>query len=405
MSFELNLRNTESVAVVGEIVSWLGRALQHHRSAILLVIYKSSITRLAAELAIAKMIGDVGTGYCCVRITSPQNAEAPFRTLSLIGQDEKIFFASGWQWGGVKSYRVLNIRREQLIDEKIKGIFWLTESEARKLPTAAPDFWSFRHRVFSILELPRDQGLEPATYSRHDFVWPQIDMSLLRSEAIIKRDLRWRQRNLDRLPDDFSSYLTRGQQNFVLSALYWAESKYILALNAIEEAKDYSDRIGDKKRRSAIQVGLGHIACGMEKYDQALDFYEMALKFDSAQIAAFVGRGNVYRFTGLFSKAEATYRQGLRQTPDDPALLNGLGKTFLSQGRDEESIALFQRAVMGPALTKAPFEGLAQAYRRFGQIELAQEVEQQASAFEKESGSFSKKHDVVQFASIPALAS
>jgi tetratricopeptide (TPR) repeat protein len=135
----------------------LDLALQWQRPSLLVAVYESEIIRQHAEGLLAQGIRTLGQ-----TITPFSVDKSRFDIPLALGRSairlETVFLVSGLRWGGGRSglnaYRALNIRRELLVDNPVRAIFWLLKSEARRLPRQAPDFWAFRHRVIEFLDLP-----------------------------------------------------------------------------------------------------------------------------------------------------------------------------------------------------------------------------------------------------------
>ena len=125
-------------------------ALQWQRPSILLAVHKSKAGQAKAQETLKREIIKKNKNVKRVKIsgTAPDVIKILCKTPD---HDELVFFVSGIGIEtGKKSgdvYRALNMHREWLVEEQIRVIFWLTNSEAAHLPHHAPDFWAFRHRV------------------------------------------------------------------------------------------------------------------------------------------------------------------------------------------------------------------------------------------------------------------
>jgi len=102
-------------------------------------------------------------------------------------RESTVFFVKGLKLAGRKesyhAYRALNIRRELLVDHRIRVVFWLTETEAADLPARAPDFWVYRHRVIEFLEAPAPENIAALT---RWLVQEGGDRSMPRAGEVIK---------------------------------------------------------------------------------------------------------------------------------------------------------------------------------------------------------------------------
>ena len=72
---------------------------------------------------------------------------------------ESLFLCTGLDNGGggqeKKAYKALNIRREWLVEDGMKVIVSGSKREVTRIAQDAPDFWAFRHHVFTAPRLRR----------------------------------------------------------------------------------------------------------------------------------------------------------------------------------------------------------------------------------------------------------
>ena len=132
-------------------------AIKWERPSILLAVYKSEFVQADIERVLNARLSEIGINVVNILVNENQ-FDIPLELIKQPDLEKTVFFISGLRWGGGRSggnsFRALNIRREYLVDYKIRTIFWLTEEESAELPFRAPDFWSFRHRVIEFIDTP-----------------------------------------------------------------------------------------------------------------------------------------------------------------------------------------------------------------------------------------------------------
>jgi tetratricopeptide (TPR) repeat protein len=158
-----NQQHSESLEErVGMLFEELALAVKWHRPSILLAIYTSEFVCAEAQLILEKELAKLGQSVSRLTV-SPERSDIPMFLSKHPERYKTIFFVAGLmletKQGGYHAYRALNIRRELLVDHRIRVVFWITEKEAADLPVHAPDFWAFRHRVIEFLDLPEPERM------------------------------------------------------------------------------------------------------------------------------------------------------------------------------------------------------------------------------------------------------
>jgi hypothetical protein len=137
-------------------------AAKWHRPSILLVVYRSELVRRAARKLLVAQLSPQGDALCPITVT-PDNYDVLRALVARPASRSTVFEISGLRHGpgkyGAHTYQALNLRRELLVERGLRTIFWLTQAEARQLPRQAPDFWAFRHRVVSLVDLQWKGGM------------------------------------------------------------------------------------------------------------------------------------------------------------------------------------------------------------------------------------------------------
>lgn len=141
------------------------QAIRWQRPCIVLAVYRSEFVRLRLQSRLEAALMQQGQRTATITV-DPVRYDLPLLLSAEPLRAGTVFFASGMQWGGGRgrrnAYRALNLHRETLVENRLRVILWLTQSEGASLPRYAPDFWAFRHHVSEFLELPLPDDFFPA---------------------------------------------------------------------------------------------------------------------------------------------------------------------------------------------------------------------------------------------------
>ena len=135
---------------IASLMDEIQLAFQWSRPSILVAVHKGSAGQEKARSKLKQEIEATGRKV--------QSIEADKGNLNVIqtilkspNRANSVFFISGINRNGETErhniYRALNFQREMLVENRIVLVFWLAMREAAELPSMAPDFWAFRHRV------------------------------------------------------------------------------------------------------------------------------------------------------------------------------------------------------------------------------------------------------------------
>jgi tetratricopeptide (TPR) repeat protein len=105
----------------------------------------------------------------------------------------------------------------------------------------------------------------------------------------------------------------------------------------------------------------------------ALPHYGRAVTINPGHLRALNNLGNIYFRTGNLDQAAAAYEQILRRDADHVGALITLGQVYLSQQRTEEAVEVLQRVIAQNEGQIAAHQGLAEAYKRLGEIARSEE--------------------------------
>ncbi len=128
-------------------------AFQYQRPSILLVTYKSESTRKKAALALEKRLFSINHPLIRIQVNE-KRFDIPLILSRHRARETAVYSVPHLSRGGglddANTYRALNIRREFLVDYRLRAVFWLNQDETVALTRHAPDFWAFRHLVIAL---------------------------------------------------------------------------------------------------------------------------------------------------------------------------------------------------------------------------------------------------------------
>src|SRR5262249_30551367 len=134
----------------------------------------------------------------------------------------------------------------------------------------------------------------------------------------------------------------------------------LVELGRLDEAAAHFRRSLELDPKAEIHSDLGFTLARLGKSDEARAEYEQALALDPACPSAHLNLAVSLAQAGQFPAAEAHYRQALAGRPTAEAH-NGLGYVLEQQGREEEAVAEFRKAIdLDPKFTPA-YNNLAEA--------------------------------------------
>jgi tetratricopeptide (TPR) repeat protein len=145
--------------------------------------------------------------------------------------------------------------------------------------------------------------------------------------------------------------------------------------------------------RAELHYTLGGLCHWDRKYEKALAHFrvahDLAERLGNTQLRAWSlnGLGIVYRAQGRYEEAIAAFQRAIDLDPEDAAPHNGLGNVYADLGRYEEAIAAFQRAIDLDPEDAYPRNGLGTVYYQQGRYEEAIAAYQRAIDLDPEYAS------------------
>jgi superkiller protein 3 len=145
----------------------------------------------------------------------------------------------------------------------------------------------------------------------------------------------------------------------------------LVELGRLEEAAAHFRTSIEIEPKAEIYSDLGFIMARLGHPDEARADYRKALELDPNCASAHFNLAVTFVQAGAYGEAESHYRQALPGRPTAETH-NGLGYVLARQGRTDEAIAEFRKAVdTDPKYTPA-FNNLAEALAKQGKLEEAE---------------------------------
>ena len=343
----------------------LERAIKLDRPSILLAVYQSRYVAEEAQQMLAAQLYYLEQTIEDYQITGESNADAPAYLAQQPDRHTTVYFIMGLSAGGgpdgLNAYRALNIRREYFIEHRLRVVVWLTEQEATALPTYAPDFWAFRHRVVEFPDAPIPAAAAERVAAR---VWEDFSDRTLREDTEAKIALR--KALLADLPDSAETQAARVDLLYTLGGLHWATGDFDKAIDYFRQAQVVAADIHDIGKQSWIHNGLGNVYRTLDRTDEAIAAYQRAIELDPKFAYPHNGLGAVYQTLGRTDEAIAAFQRAIELDPKFAYPHNGLGNAYRDLGRTDEALAAYQRAIELDPKFAYPHNGLGNVYDDLG---------------------------------------
>ncbi len=164
--------------------------------------------------------------------------------------------------------------------------------------------------------------------------------------------------------------LSQGSEYAVDAANYMAQA-YMALDDSKGVVESYETAIRLAPLRDDGYVNLGNYYFAQERYDEAAQSYEKAVKINASADNRFA-LGQAYLQIGRYPDAEYQFSEVSRLEPDKPNGSYGLGLSYSKQGRSEDAIRSFEKAINLDSHFYDAYAEMGYAYADLGQMEEAQ---------------------------------
>jgi tetratricopeptide (TPR) repeat protein len=317
-------------------------AIQWQRPSILMVTYRSKLVLLDTQISLKNRLRKIKQSIFRLEVNN-ENYDIALFLMEHPQSDKTIFYISGLANGGgamgLNAYRALNIRRELLVDHRIRVIFWLTEQEAATLMTNALDFWAFRHRMIELPDQPRMKRISAIIKSLN---WQYWDKHELQKE--IPDGFHMCEELLGELPE-LDSPEMRAEIIHMLAGFHWAMGEYEETKKMLEKGFELIRNHNLFQLEARYHIGFGKVELEQNKQQQALNAYNTALKLNPNSAEAFFELGMAYRSLQQSSSAKTALEKAVELDPTLITAWKDLGDILFSAGEFSRAIQAYRRYI------------------------------------------------------------
>jgi tetratricopeptide (TPR) repeat protein len=342
-------------------------AVKWDRPSILLAIYKSEFVQADIERTLTARLSEIGVKVVHLLVNENQ-FDIPLELIKQADLEKTVFFVAGLRWGGGKSggnsFRALNIRREYLVDYKIRAIFWLTEDESVELPFRAPDFWSFRHRVVEFIDSPAEMFSTPINLSQpaSELVKPPFDLD---------EKIELQETLLGQLPTGAGADSERLVLFFSLGNLYWLKGEFEKAGQALSGARALARAIASVDLQFRALIGLGVVDCDAGLLTEAALDYQRAARLDPLSHIPWLYLSVIYSRLGYPRKPLMAAKKARLLNPHSAEAWFSLGDRYAEKSRFGDAIVAYQTSLVLDKKNARAWENLGNLYLHSGNMPVA----------------------------------
>ena len=383
---EANDADTPGTKVL-RLSNYLNRAHRHDKPSILFALYLSEFLRSDVERSLSTLLKEQGLRVVSVDAGEKKDLPSFF---SSIDSDNTVFFVHNIEKGFPEVLQFLNFKREELVEDRVKVIFWVTEEELSRISREAPDFFAFRNRVVEFMEVPHAGRIGPALVKfASETEYKSLDE--------IKRSIELKEKLLSELSTEQSMGTEiRGYLLSSLGDLYVQIGLYEKSIDCSEKALAIAREVWNRHNEGNALGNLGDAYSGLGQVEKAIEYYEEALEIAkeigtiSDEGNALGNLGNAYSDLGQVEKAIEYYEEALGIADVVGAMsvagnaLGNLGNAYSDLGQVEKAIEYYEEAlgiadVVGAMSVAGNALGnLGAAYSGLGQVEKAIEYYEEA---------------------------
>lgn len=353
--------------------------------AILIVEYSSIFGKDAVENALKTKLAKNNDEIVEIDVRSGADHELDFFVQVDKLQSNQVASVWGLPDAQPELIKRLNWRREFLVDNHKRLVFWLTTSGVQAIASLAPDFWDFRnqHIVLEVTSLPEKQIIREKSYVPF---YSELEISNYSVEAKLDR-VAALEELITGARDKTSERIQHLQHDLAL--LYLQMGKEKEAERIWRDLLALSRQLGNRNQESKFLNALGKVYLGYAQLREAIKHCKSALKVAQSindkdnESLALGDLGIAYYHSGKIKEAMEYYQQALRITRDigdkyyEGYWLGNLGLAYQSLGNAEDAIKHYQQALVvardiGDKHAESSHLGnLGSVYHNLGKVEKA----------------------------------
>ena len=339
-------------------------AIKWRRASIILTTHRSLHSQDKTKKALRVKLDSLGITFVEIVINK---IEGNFikHMLQYKNIENIVFYISHLDWGGgideMDGYRTLNLYREILIEQQIKAIFFLTMREASKLPSCAPDFWAFRHRV---LEFRNPRAYKQKRPPAGLMMWHMGNSIIPVSDIKIK--ISGLKQTLLELPEQSESVSLQIELFYELGFLHWKYGNLLIAEKTLKNGINLAKAHNVLEPMAKLQNGIAVILYEQGNFQGVTELLESLL--DDYQHDCFLQLNQAILLFAMKKRYKAIIK-GKKATslcPQNPWAWNSLGFLYYFAGNMGDAENCFQKATAISSKVGYFHEALAVCYVEIG---------------------------------------
>jgi len=324
--------------------NYIIRAFKYNKPSILFALYMSEFLRADVEKSLEKSLNEQGLNV--VNVDAGENKDIPSFITSM-NSDSTVFLVHNMEKGFPEVLQFLNFKREELVDQHARVLFWVKEEELARISAEAPDFFAFRNRVVEFMETPLAKEIRSAVV---EFA---VETEYKSKEEVL-RSIELKEKLLSELSgeEQISKYLFTS-----IGILYRNIGSYRKALEHFEKALKIAEKMGDIQSKATLFLNLGEVYLYLENFILSKEYFEKALKISQKigdkEIEGFLKReiGRVYNSQRKFFEAIKYFKEAMEIAHEIEheyligATLDNLGMAYSSLGDMKKAIEYYKKAL------------------------------------------------------------
>jgi tetratricopeptide (TPR) repeat protein len=320
-------------------------AKKWNRPSILIATYKSEYVRNYAEGILQAMLAEGNDTVIRYKVRKG-GFDVPSEIRGLPSSHNQVYFISDLRRGGGKSgrnaYRALNVRREILIEEEIRAVFWLTEVEAHGLPRFAPDFWAFRHRVIKLDDFYIQSFRDPDLLARNLIWHDKVEQGA--NAAELEHILNDSTLLAKKIAQGVSGFRDM-KQLYLFAYTLWKRGSSAEALSLLTQAQKFALDMKDMSLQNKILSGMGIVLLRLQRLEDSLATFEKACVLDLNDATVWNNLSVPRYLVGRVDDAISAIKKAIDIKPKTAIYWRSLGSVYFDLGYLDDARLAFQRSV------------------------------------------------------------
>lgn len=380
---------TEGMA---ELLDELKLSTHWDRPSILMVVFRSKLTMLQAQISLKNKIRRIGQQVKIIRVNQ-ENYDLALHLSERTDTDRTVFFISdlhnGGGLAGLNAFRALNMRRELLVDHSIRVVFWLSEADSTTMMLNAIDFWAFRHRMVELLITPQENILPGLLHKLIELPWePQIITNLAPIDAEQLASLLAELKGITN-----TTRLTAWLQ-ISYAATQWAIGNFQEAQNQLAQLLANLKNSADVHLQAECLAAIGQVYFSAGDHQSAREVLEKSLELDPKNSTGWLILAKINKNQQRKDEMVMALEKLLVIAPRNSEGWELLGDLQVSRNQTEEATRSYIRAQAGSSKNALVWKKLGDICADTGHLEQAGMYYRKACRLAKRADYFLKLGEI-----------